>query len=194
MVKEYLGLDNGKLNKGEKVISLLNNWDTPLDEDENYFLVNGVIGYVQDYKIVNEKENIGTMTFKPDFLDEEVKSLVFDNNVFETGNFKYEFHQQVYLMDDYSYEVKLPYVGRQNGESEAEYRERMRKYLLQKKNALFSEQINFFQDAYCISVHKSQGSEFDNVVVFNESWIFPEPEKWLYTAITRAKKNLVIIL
>ena len=40
-----------------------------------------------------------------------------------------------------------------------------------KRDALYTEEINFFQDAYCISVHKSQGSEWNNVL-FDESGIF----------------------
>ena len=40
---------------------------------------------------------------------------------FTDGEFKYEFHQKVYLMDDGSYQVKLPFVGRQSRESESAY-------------------------------------------------------------------------
>jgi len=51
---------------------------------------------------------------------------------------------------------------------------------------------------YCITVHKSQGSEWDKVILFEEgrcNWI-SDPEgytKWLYTAVTRAKESVVII-
>lgn len=47
---------------------------------------------------------------------------------------------------------------------------------------------------YCITVHKSQGSEFNNVVVLDET--FPrmsDRNKWRYTAATRAKKAVVWI-
>ncbi|MGN0805755.1 MAG: ATP-binding domain-containing protein, partial [Candidatus Coproplasma sp.] len=41
---------------------------------------------------------------------------------------------------------------------------------------------------------KSQGSEFDKVVVFDESYAFKEDKnRWLYTAITRAKEKLVLV-
>ena len=44
---------------------------------------------------------------------------------------------------------------------------------------------------YCITCHKSQGSEWDNVIVIDEQcpklW---NPTRWRYTAITRAAKNL----
>jgi len=47
--------------------------------------------------------------------------------------------------------------------------------------------------AYCLTVHKSQGSEFDNVVL-----VLPEKSDFLsreliYTAVTRARHSLVII-
>lgn len=47
---------------------------------------------------------------------------------------------------------------------------------------------------YCITCHKSQGSEWNNVCVFDESDCFREDKwKWLYTAITRSKNKLVIL-
>jgi exodeoxyribonuclease-5 len=47
---------------------------------------------------------------------------------------------------------------------------------------------------YAITVHKSQGSEWGNVLVVNESWCFrKDATRWLYTAITRAQENVMII-
>lgn len=50
--------------------------------------------------------------------------------------------------------------------------------------------------SYCITVHKSQGSEFDKVVLFEER--LPQMNnyefaRWLYTGVTRAKEKLFII-
>lgn len=46
---------------------------------------------------------------------------------------------------------------------------------------------------YAISVHKSQGSEWPDVFLFDESRSFRDSSaKWLYTAITRASRNLTI--
>lgn len=51
-----------------------------------------------------------------------------------------------------------------------------------------------FDYGYALTVHKAQGSQWDNVLLFNESRVFrQEKEKWLYTAITRAAKNLTIV-
>ncbi|MHB1680111.1 MAG: AAA family ATPase [bacterium] len=47
--------------------------------------------------------------------------------------------------------------------------------------------------AYALSIHKSQGSEFDNVVIiFHQSHYMMLKKNLLYTAITRGKKNVVI--
>ena len=49
---------------------------------------------------------------------------------------------------------------------------------------------------YAITCHKSQGSEWDNVLVWNE-WVHPkvwDMKRWQYTAITRASKNLTFCL
>jgi exodeoxyribonuclease-5 len=43
-------------------------------------------------------------------------------------------------------------------------------------------------------VHKAQGSQWDDVVLFDESFAFPEHRaRWLYTGITRAAKRLTIV-
>jgi len=56
--------------------------------------------------------------------------------------------------------------------------------------------VNYFDYGYCISVHKSQGSEWRNVVLFEQRtkrWSDEYYARWLYTAITRAKEKLFII-
>jgi len=45
---------------------------------------------------------------------------------------------------------------------------------------------------YCLTTHKAQGSEFDNVVVYGNAWPAIQ-DKWLYTAITRAKNELYLV-
>ena len=53
-----------------------------------------------------------------------------------------------------------------------------------------------FDFGYAITVHKSQGSQWDSVVVYDDkflSWNWRERAKWLYTGITRAVKDLTIV-
>lgn len=53
--------------------------------------------------------------------------------------------------------------------------------------------LRSFDYAYAVTVHKAQGSEWDRVVLADDGmkrWDKEFRKKWLYTAITRAKKEL----
>mgnify|MGYP003694321785 CR=1 FL=1 len=50
-----------------------------------------------------------------------------------------------------------------------------------------------FDYGYVLTVHKSQGSQWDDVVLFDESFAFQDSRaRWLYTGITRAAKRLSV--
>ncbi len=52
-----------------------------------------------------------------------------------------------------------------------------------------------FDFGYVLTVHKAQGSQWDDVVLFDESFAFPESrERWLYTGVTRAAKRLTLVM
>jgi len=52
-----------------------------------------------------------------------------------------------------------------------------------------------FDYGYVLTVHKSQGSQWDDVVLFDESFAFPDSrDRWLYTGITRAAKRLSVVV
>ncbi|MCR6499853.1 ATP-dependent RecD-like DNA helicase [Shinella sp. CPCC 101442] len=51
-----------------------------------------------------------------------------------------------------------------------------------------------FDFGYALTVHKAQGSQWNDVVLFDESFAFRDTrERWLYTAITRAAETLTIV-
>lgn len=51
-----------------------------------------------------------------------------------------------------------------------------------------------FDYGYALTVHKAQGSQWNNVVLFDESFAFKETrQRWLYTAITRAAERLTVV-
>ena len=51
-----------------------------------------------------------------------------------------------------------------------------------------------FDFGYALTVHKAQGSQWDNVMLFDESYAFGEHrDRWLYTGLTRAAKKLTIV-
>jgi exodeoxyribonuclease-5 len=70
-----------------------------------------------------------------------------------------------------------------------------------KKQFLYASQqgispVDFFDYGYVMSVHKSQGSEWDKVILFEQRtkrWNDDYYARWLYTAITRARKKLFVI-
>jgi exodeoxyribonuclease-5 len=56
----------------------------------------------------------------------------------------------------------------------------------------------FFDYAYALTVHKAQGSQWDNVLLIDESRVLRwacgiDPKRWLYTGVTRAANALAVV-
>ena len=52
-----------------------------------------------------------------------------------------------------------------------------------------------FEYGNALTVHKAQGSQWDSVTLFDESFAFREHRaRWLYTGITRAAKSLTLVM
>jgi exodeoxyribonuclease-5 len=55
-------------------------------------------------------------------------------------------------------------------------------------------QFDEFTFGYCLTVHKAQGSQWDSVYLFDESFVFREERaRWLYTGITRAADKITVV-
>lgn len=174
-VRAYKGIPQSEVlpTEGEKLICTLNDWEKPLDTGKKFHLVNGIIGRAYDVK--EQSDELATMEFQADFLDYGVK-VPFDTGIFTKGKYQHSYGQRaVHLVDgtvvhEYNYE------------------------LLRRLKAVAEEPICRFEFAYAVTCHKAQGSEFDFVIVFDEAWAFgEEKDRWLYTAITRAKEKLLIV-
>lgn len=51
-----------------------------------------------------------------------------------------------------------------------------------------------FDYGYAMTVHKAQGSQWGNVLLFDESFVFrADRHRWLYTGITRAAERLTVV-
>ena len=62
---------------------------------------------------------------------------------------------------------------------------------------LWREQYKMYDDfefGYAITCHKSQGSQWENLVVIAERMNWETYHLWLYTAITRAEKRLILVI
>ena len=52
-----------------------------------------------------------------------------------------------------------------------------------------------FTYGYALTVHKAQGSQWDDLVLFDESYAFREHRsRWLYTALTRAAEKITVVI
>ena len=55
-------------------------------------------------------------------------------------------------------------------------------------------QFDEFTFGYCLTVHKAQGSQWDHVYLFDESFAFREDgRRWLYTGVTRAVERITVV-
>lgn len=174
-IRRYKGIPEEDYlpTEGEKVICTLNDWEKPLDKDEIFHLVNGIIGKAEN--VQECVDNLAIMDFTADFMQESVK-VPFDTGIFSRGEYEHRYGHRA---------ITLP-----NGMVVSEDNfEMLRRY-----KSVFDEPVCRFEFAYAVTCHKAQGSEFDFVIVFDESWVFGEEQaRWLYTAITRAKEKLIII-
>lgn len=154
---------------GDKIICLRNNWEWINPAGDN--LVNGLTGYIDDitYKTRECFCYSPSMfaTFTPDYVDKTSFEDV-DINSFRNTR-----------MDRKIFMEGEPFVNSQN---------------FSKVPRQFKP--NEFDYGYAITCHKAQGSEFDKVLVFEEFMKGDTSEKhrrWLYTAVTRAAKKLVLV-
>jgi exodeoxyribonuclease-5 len=173
--RSYLGIPREAYlpQDGEKLICTLNNWEKPLEKGGRFYLVNGMIGRVENVR--EHYDHLVSMAFTADGIGREVQ-VVADGGVFLTGEYAHMYGDQAVKLVDGTI------IHEAN------------RGLLRKLKVVEQETISRFEFAYAITCHKAQGSEFDSVVVFDESWLFGEDRsRWLYTAITRAKKRLLIV-
>jgi exodeoxyribonuclease-5 len=71
-------------------------------------------------------------------------------------------------------------------------------FFIGREGELGWDEIKEFQQftyGYALTVHKSQGSQWDNVMLFDESGVFRDDRtRWLYTGVTRAAKQLTVVV
>lgn len=57
----------------------------------------------------------------------------------------------------------------------------------------FNRDVELFDYGYALTCHKAQGSQWESVLIMNESRVFrKDAQAWLYTAISRASERVVI--
>lgn len=158
----------GTPQNGDKVICLRNYWEE-LDSNGDP-LVNGTIGYLQ-----NAYET--TVPLPPYFSRRQLEVICADV-VTETGS----------TFKDLILDKRLILEGQKSLTREEEI-------VLRKNQQLSWILPTEFTYGYAVTCHKAQGSQWDKVLVLEESFPFAreEHQRWLYTACTRAAERLVIV-
>ena len=169
-IRELLGY-TGELQEGEKVICKRNYWED-LNEDGDA-LVNGTIGtvnnifesFIQIPKYIKNSRH-NIPTIMCDFTPDA-------GSVFSTVNIDKDF----LLKEEPCVDWRVSYqIGK----------------LRARLGDILPRQITY---GYALTCHAAQGSEWDKVLVIEESFPFDKNEhkRWLYTAATRAAEKLVLV-
>ena len=174
-IRQYKGISEETLLplEGEKLICTLNDWEKPLDKEKRFHLVNGIIGSAHGIQM--QHDDLATMDFYVDFIDNAIK-VPFDIGVFMRGRYTHRYGFRAVTLADGTVVAEDNFA------------------MFRTQRSVSEEPVCRFEFGYAITCHKAQGSEFDFVIVFDEGWVFGEEKnRWLYTAITRAKEKLLII-
>ncbi len=87
-----------------------------------------------------------------------------------------------------------PLLGVVNGDTFRVEREEGGLVYTAEGKAIPPERRHLFQGAYALTVHRSQGSEWDEVyVALPKEGLGIADRRWLYTALTRARKRVVVL-
>lgn len=160
----------------------------------NINLCNGMIG-----RCVEGAEEVGKdlmrFRFAADIAPRAKYRLLADAGIFVNDDFTYDAHWIAYMMRNGKFIAKNKTVEEMKKYDRQLYLQLTHENSVNKALSIDKAQITHFDFAYVISCHASQGSEFDNVVVIDESYAFrSNAMRWLYTAVTRAKKRLILIV
>lgn len=169
---------------GDYMMVVKNNYFWLETGSEAGFIANGDIIEVLGISAIKELYGFKFAEVKVKMVDYPKQKpfetvLLLDTIHAETPSLSYEDSNRLYqeVLKDYDHE-----------------KSKYKKFLGVKNNPFFNAlQVKF---SYAITCHKSQGGQWDNVFV--EQYYMPngpdvEYFRWLYTAVTRAKKKLFLI-
>ena len=168
--RELLGY-SGVLQTGERIIVKRNYWED-CDEDGNA-LVNGTVGTV-----ANPYESFVRI---PSYVKNDRRDLPLIGCIFTPDGGKsfdtFEIDKDYLLKEEPCVDWRVSYqLGK----------------LKPKIGDILPKQATY---GYALTCHSAQGSEFEKVLVIEESFPFDKKEhaRWLYTACTRAAEKLVLV-
>lgn len=154
---------SGLPKQGDKIIVTSNNWD--MVNDSGSPLINGMIGEVVSASgIFKADQRMGAMIGKKI----ELARITFTP---EIGG------------SDFT--IKYDTLPLTSEKEETSY--------VMDQFAKGERRINYIDYGYCITTHKSQGSEYEKVLGIEEILNNKNHRRWLYTMVTRASKELILV-
>jgi len=153
------------------------------------------------------RSNLGFDRPEP-FPNEKVICLKNNKNHFNIMNGQMGFLTDVKMVSDNSYEIKVKMDGIDrevislaprkifNMINQGSIYDLLKDPKIKADKLKCKYPIDFFDFGYAISVHKSQGSEWNKILLIEEYNSYQSEDdcaRWLYTAITRAKEKLLVI-
>ncbi len=183
-IRSRILFQEDELSTGDYLMVVKNNYFWLDSKSDAGFIANGDIIRVLEIYAIKELYGFKFAEVKIDMVDYADQKpfetvLLLDTLTSESPSLTYEDSNRLYqeVQKDYEHETS-----------------KYKKFLGVKNNKFFNSlQVKF---SYAITCHKSQGGQWDHVFV--EQPYLPEgPNKdylrWLYTAVTRAKKRLYLI-
>lgn len=167
IVRQQKGFGSEPCN-GDKVISLHNHWQY-FSSGGTWALTNGAIGTITNFNLQPVR--------LPYYISKNPINYMYTDILLDDGE----------MFNG----TPIDYCALTTGASALDPKQT---YLLNKNQSAPDAPFDFAY-AYAITCHKAQGSEWDKVLVFEESFPRESDEhiRWLYTAATRAKEKLVIV-
>jgi exodeoxyribonuclease V alpha subunit len=136
----------------------------------------GVAGIDEMNKAITEKYNLETLM------------LIRDNQIFKVND------KVLQLKNDPELGIMNGDIGKVLSVTKVDNKDALLIDFDGKVVTYFASQFDNLKLAYAISIHKSQGSEYSNVILpILPSYNIMLKKKLIYTAITRAKKKLIIV-
>ena len=154
---------------GDKIICCRNCWDITDITGENA-LVNGTIGTLQSIDLTSRSYPLMGFPNPVPILSAEIRT--------ENG--------------EWFNNVAVDYTAVKTGNK---YLTPQQEFQIYRSKFLKGSEPIEFNYGYAITGHRAQGSEWEKVLVFEESFPFDKTEhaRWLYTTATRASQKLVIV-
>lgn len=181
--ERILFLDN-EISVGDYMMVVKNNYFWLKPNSEAGFIANGDIIEVLELFAIKELYGFKFAEVKVKMVDYPNQKpfetvLLLDTITAETPSLSYEDGNKLYqeVMKDYAHE-----------------KSKYRKFLGVKNNRFFNAlQVKF---SYAVTCHKSQGGQWDTVFVeqpYLPNGVDKDYLRWLYTAVTRAERQLYLI-